>query len=105
MSNHHEAPVETPPSRLGVGATLVRLALIGLALAAIAGTFAYIGGWFSPNELTPRGSPTGSSGPTDFTPASVAITPRESAFPGSSRATAMASVFQKRVSSKRDACR
>jgi hypothetical protein len=38
---------------LSVGTTLVRLALIGLALAAITGTFAYLGGWFSPNELTP----------------------------------------------------
>src|SRR5262245_26961916 len=52
MSNHLETPVETPP-RLGMGVTLVRLALIGLALAAVAGTFAYLGGWFSPHELTP----------------------------------------------------
>ena len=47
MSNHLETPVETPP-HLGSGVTLVRLALIGLALAAVAGTFAYLGGWFSP---------------------------------------------------------
>jgi catalase len=53
MSNNLETPVGTPPRHLGVGFTLVRLALIGLALAAIAGTFAYLGGWFSPNELTP----------------------------------------------------
>ena len=53
MSNHLEAPVETSPPRLGVGVTLVRLALTGLALAAVAGTLAYLGGWFSPKELTP----------------------------------------------------
>jgi catalase len=53
MSNQLETPVETPPPRLRVGATLVRMALIGLALAAVAGTFAYLGGWFSPNALTP----------------------------------------------------
>src|SRR5882757_213972 len=39
--------------RLGKASTLVRWALIGVALAAVAGTFAYIGGWFTPNELTP----------------------------------------------------
>ncbi len=33
--------------------TLARFALIGLALAAAAATFAYFGGWFTPNELTP----------------------------------------------------
>ena len=53
MSNHLETPVESPPPPLGVGVTLLRLTLIGLALAAIAGTFAYLGGWFNPNELTP----------------------------------------------------
>jgi catalase len=29
------------------------LALIGVALAAVAGTFAYLGGWFTPKALTP----------------------------------------------------
>src|SRR5262245_18473528 len=53
MSNHLETPVESPPPPLGVGVTLLRLTLIGLALVAIAGTFAYLGGWFNPNELTP----------------------------------------------------
>jgi len=33
--------------------TLPRFALIGIALAAVLGTFAYVGGWFTPNELTP----------------------------------------------------
>src|SRR6516164_389235 len=32
---------------------LARLTLIGVVLAAVAGTFAYLGGWFTPNELTP----------------------------------------------------
>src|SRR6516225_2630562 len=53
MSNHLETPVETPPPHLGVGVALARLVLIGLTLAAIAGTFAYLSGWFSPSELTP----------------------------------------------------
>jgi catalase len=39
--------------RLGRASTLARLALIGAALAAVAGTFAYFGGWLTPNELTP----------------------------------------------------
>lgn len=33
--------------------TLARFALIGVALAAVVGAFAYFGGWFTPNELTP----------------------------------------------------
>jgi catalase len=40
-----------PP--LGKAATLARLALIGIALAAIARTFAYLRGWFTPHELNP----------------------------------------------------
>ena len=32
---------------------LARLTLIGVALAVIAGTFAYLGGWLTPNALTP----------------------------------------------------
>jgi catalase len=50
MSSDLEHAVETPP--LGVGTKLVRLAVIGLVLAAITGAFAYLGGWFSPGELT-----------------------------------------------------
>jgi catalase len=48
-----EAPVETERPRLGKVGTLARLALIGVALLAVAGAFAYIGGWFTPKELTP----------------------------------------------------
>src|ERR1700719_4661990 len=53
MSNYLEAPAEAGRLRLGKASTLARFALIGVALAAVAGTFAYLGGWFTPNELTP----------------------------------------------------
>jgi catalase len=53
MSNYLEAPAETAQRRLGTAGALCRLALIGLILAAVAGTFAYLGGWFRPNNLTP----------------------------------------------------
>src|SRR6266851_7110614 len=39
--------------RLSKAGTLARFALIGVALAAVAGTFAYLGGWLTPSELTP----------------------------------------------------
>src|SRR6266851_8207773 len=53
MSNYLEGPDQAAPPRLGVASALARLALIGVALAAVAGTFAYLGGWFTPNDLTP----------------------------------------------------
>jgi catalase len=53
MSNSLEAPAEAERQRLGKAGTLARFALIGLALAAVAGTFAYLGGWLTPNALTP----------------------------------------------------
>src|SRR5258708_3234766 len=53
MSNDLEAPAEVERPRLGKAGTLARFALIGIALAAVAGTFAYLGGWFAPNDLTP----------------------------------------------------
>src|SRR5260370_40652507 len=52
MSIDLKAPAEAKRRRLGSVNTLARLALIGVALAAVAGTFAYLGGWFTPNELT-----------------------------------------------------
>jgi putative intracellular protease/amidase len=52
MSNELK-PAEANRPRLGKAGTLARFALIGVALAAVAGTFAYLGGWFTPNELTP----------------------------------------------------
>jgi catalase len=48
-----EAPVEVAPPRPGRAGTLARLSLIGAVLAAVVGTFAYLGGWLTPNELTP----------------------------------------------------
>jgi catalase len=53
MSVDIKGTAEAAPPRLGRAGTLARLALIGAALAAVAGTFAYLGGWLTPNELTP----------------------------------------------------
>src|SRR5882672_11201470 len=53
MSIDHKIPAGVARPRLGKAGTLARFALIGIALAAVAGTFAYLGGWFTPNELTP----------------------------------------------------
>ena len=53
MSIDLKAPAEAARPRLGMAGMLARFALIGVALAAVAGTFAYLGGWFTPNELTP----------------------------------------------------
>jgi catalase len=53
MSDYLETPPEAARPPLGTTSTLARLALIGAALAAVAGTFAYFGGWFSSNDLTP----------------------------------------------------
>ena len=52
-ANDSKAPAEAERPRLGKASTLARFALIGVALAAVAGTFAYLGGWFTPNDLTP----------------------------------------------------
>jgi catalase len=46
-------PAEAERPRLGKASTLARLGLIGVALAVVAGTFGYLGGWFTPNDLTP----------------------------------------------------
>jgi intracellular sulfur oxidation DsrE/DsrF family protein len=53
MSNCLEPPAHAAPPRLGRAGTLARFALIGVALAAVAGTFAYFGGWFTPNAPAP----------------------------------------------------
>ncbi|MFL5240705.1 MAG: catalase family peroxidase [Gemmataceae bacterium] len=39
--------------RLGNAGTLARFSLIGVALATVIGTFAYLGGWLTRNDLTP----------------------------------------------------
>ena len=53
MSTYLEAPVETERRPLSIAITVARLALIGVALVVVAGAFAYLGGWLSPNNLTP----------------------------------------------------
>ena len=53
MSNVPRVPGEVARQRLDSASALARLALIGVALAAVIGTFAYFGGWFTPNYLTP----------------------------------------------------
>jgi catalase len=53
VSNNLKAPAEAERQRLGKASTRARFALIGVALAVVAGTFAYLGGWFTPNTLTP----------------------------------------------------
>ena len=53
MSIEIKGSTETAPPRLGTAGTLVRFALIAVAVAAVAGIYGYLGGWLSPNELTP----------------------------------------------------
>jgi catalase len=52
MPSHQEAPPNAQP-RLSTAGTVTRLTFIGIALAGVAGAFAYLGGWLAPNELTP----------------------------------------------------
>src|SRR5439155_20082421 len=52
MSTHLEV-VQTRRRPLSTASTVARLALIGVALAVVAGAFAYLGGWLTPNNLTP----------------------------------------------------
>ena len=53
MSVDVKGPAQAGRPRLGRAGTLARFTLIGVILAAVAGTFAYFGGWLTPNELTP----------------------------------------------------
>src|SRR5437868_15082070 len=46
-------PAEAGRPRLGSASMLARFALIGVALAAVIGTYAYLGGWLTPGALTP----------------------------------------------------
>src|SRR6476660_5960829 len=52
MSNEFNL-TEAQPQRLGKASALARTALIGVALAAVVGACSYLGGWFTPNDLTP----------------------------------------------------
>jgi catalase len=49
------APSENHPAPLTAGNTLARLAGIGVLILGVAGAFLYLGGWFSPQKLTPAG--------------------------------------------------
>jgi catalase len=49
---HLKAPPDAR-SRLSTAGMVARLTVIGVALAAVAGTFAYLRGWLTPNALTP----------------------------------------------------
>jgi catalase len=53
MSNDLKAPAEAKWPPLGKANTLARFALIGVILAVVVATFAYLAGWFTPNQLTP----------------------------------------------------
>jgi catalase len=104
MSNVPGAPTEAAWQRLGMASTLARLALIGVALAAVIGTFAYFGGWFTPNDLTPARF-------TDVFERVAGVHPgfrrnhaRESGFRGSLKAMAMASGSRTQSSFDRGAC-
>src|SRR6202162_3279038 len=44
---------ENQPAPLSVSGTLARLAGIGVVVLCVVGGFLYLGGWFSPHELTP----------------------------------------------------
>jgi catalase len=52
-ANVSETPAATVRPRLRKFSTSARIALIGALLAAAVGAFAYLGGWFTPHELTP----------------------------------------------------
>ena len=53
MSSIPGAAAGAARQRLGKTSAPARFAVIGVALAAVIGTFAYVGGWLTPNALTP----------------------------------------------------
>ena len=53
MSNDPNTTAVAKRPNLTKSSALARLALIGVLLAVVAGSFAYLGGWFTPNDLTP----------------------------------------------------
>jgi catalase len=53
MSTYVEAPVEPERQPLTIRSTVFRFALIAVVLLAVAGGFAYLGGWLTPSDLTP----------------------------------------------------
>ena len=53
MPRDATASTENQPAPLSVSSTLARLAGIGVVILCVVGGFLYLGGWFSPHELTP----------------------------------------------------
>ncbi len=53
MPSDATTSAENQPAPLSVSNTLARLAAIGVVILLIVGGFLYLGGWFSPHELTP----------------------------------------------------
>jgi hypothetical protein len=47
------APMEKHPAPLTAGNMFARLVGIGILLLGVVGAFLYLGGWFSPQKLTP----------------------------------------------------
>jgi hypothetical protein len=47
------APMEKHPAPLTAGNMVGRLAGISVLLLSVVGAFLYLGGWFSPQKLTP----------------------------------------------------
>ena len=53
MPSHATPSTENQPAPLSLSSTLARLAGIGVVILLVVGGFLYLGGWFSPHELTP----------------------------------------------------
>lgn len=53
MPSDSTPPAEKQPAPLSRGSTLRRLSGIGIVILCVAGGFLFLGGWFSPNALTP----------------------------------------------------
>ena len=53
MATDLKAPASSQRQSPNRNGNVAKFALIGAALAAVVGIFAYLGGWFSPRELTP----------------------------------------------------
>src|ERR1700730_15025334 len=53
MSTDSIASTEEQPAPLTRRSRLVRLGVIGVVILCVVGGFLYLGGWFSPNALTP----------------------------------------------------
>ena len=52
LPNDETSSTENQPALLGERSKLARLAGIGVVILCVAGAFLYLGGWFSPYELT-----------------------------------------------------